>query len=122
MPLCAYKDKVKNGEKMTSQVTSAAMKVKLVDEHAFRKESNAVKAKLRRELRRKLGENTRKYQKSIQYLREVARKTKSDLQEKYKKKLKHLQEKYKKENDSQELRPPEGLEGYEELSVFHQED
>ena len=87
----------------------------------FRKESNDVKAKLRRELGRKFGIKSRKYQNSIKHLKEVARKYKTELQEKYKSKLKHLKKKYKTETLKEKLAPPEDLELYRKLSVFNQE-
>ena len=110
-------EKFKNN-KLYKKVSQQAMRCKLVDEQMLRRQVMKTKLKMKKELTVKLkGEKTRPYRRVVNYLNNIAREHKKNLQEKYKSKLEHLKNKYKHEVDDDG--PPEDLLDYVDLSVYN---
>ena len=57
----------------------------------------------------------------FKHLREESEKKKRELDDKYEKKITHLRKKYEKDREKEMEEVPEGLEGFESLSVFNKE-
>ena len=83
-----------DGEKMTRKILRLAMEFKIEDEIRLHDELDKDRMRMRRELRDKLGENSRPYRNTIRHLREMALRTKQEQREKYRKKLAHLRKKF----------------------------
>ena len=111
--------KLKN-KPLYTKVTQQAMRVKLADEQALRRELIRVKEMRKKDLSEEIGGvKTRKFKRAMLYLNEKAREEKLKLKEKYNKKLRHIKDKYREQNEEQENEVPEDLEYYETLKVFN---
>ena len=122
-----FRDKIKstkmknkmNVKNNLNSVTSQAMKIKLADEQNLRRELVKVKSKMRRDLMKEMkGEGSMRFKKTMSHLAKIAKETKEELTKKYQNKVEHLTKKYSDKNTDTEIEVPEGLEDYEELSVF----
>ena len=113
------KAKKSKGNKVRDEATfKSSMNSKLVDAEQTAIEARKEKAKERRKLERKLGENSTTYKKLIKRLKEKAGIEKNKKSEKHADKIKHLRGEYKPED----LKTPKGLEKYRELLIFSGKD
>ena len=112
--------KNKNGQ--DRKVIKEAMNLKLRDEKKLSHELTLEKNRLRKEIERLFGENTRKTRRIVKRLRQEATKTRVERQQKYEKKLKHLRDKYIEDDEVKLSRIPPGLEEFKEAKIFSKEE
>ena len=109
------REKLSNGE---NKFVKASMESKLMDEVYKNSEITRARNKMRREIARTAGKNTRTYNGIIKRLRAEARTVKEDYKTKYKYKLGHLKKKYREDEDSRLDKTPEDIQEFSSLSVF----
>ena len=111
--------KAKN-KTMYRRVSKPAMKAKLADEQAWRRDLGRVRAQMRKDLVEKLGgEKVRRWRRVINHLNKLAKTTKEKLNEKYNNKIQHLKQKYRNENEENEDEEvPSDLTDFSDLTIF----
>ena len=110
--------KLKN-QKIHSKLTDHAMRLKIADEQALRRDLVKMRTKMKRNLAKKYGgEKVRGYKRAILHLNNINKEVKSKLQKKYKAKMEHLKNKYRMKEEDKIEEIPEDMENYETLSVF----
>ena len=107
-----------NSELSGKKIVKEAMSLKLRDEQRYNHEMTRVRNKCRFDIGEMFGRNTRRSRTIMKNLRNHALKIKSQYDEKYKNKLSHLLKKYREDSELKLDKVPDGLEIYENLSIF----
>ena len=110
------------GEFETRKVTASSMNIKMRDEQRYNEELVKERLKLRKEIGKKLKNNSKPYRRMIKYLRREAEKVREDHKIKYDEKIENLRRKYKEEDEAKMNKVPDILKEYEALSIFKEAD
>ena len=104
------------------KVVKVAMDIKIRDEKYMKFELHKKRNLKKRELQKLHKKNSRPYRRIVRFLQNEASKEKKVNSEKYKNKVIHLRNKYKVEEEEKINEVPKGLEEFENLSIFKQEE
>ena len=107
-----------NSEQNVEKVILGAMNLKLADERCYCGELYQKRDRMRSEMKRLFGENTRQTRTVIKHLRMVASKERTYQRQRYCKKLHYLREKYANRVREKLDEVPEDLKLYGDASVF----
>ena len=107
-----------NSEKDMVNIILEGMRLKLRDEKLFHGEKLHEKNKIRRELNKTFGENTRRTRTIVKNLRLSTAKEKLKMKKKYEKKVEFLEKKYRREEEGESEEVPKDLENYKDAKVF----
>ena len=113
--------RLNNQPSITGKAIVPVMKMKLADEQSYHRELVYIRNKYRKDLARRLGNNSRKFKNVIADLRQEAKKTKKESTEKFKEKTAHIRKKYSR-NTQEENEVPEDLQEYTNLKIFNKEE
>ena len=100
------------------KVKEQAMKRKLADEQCYYRELVEQKKKARKEISKKLKNNSKPYRKFMKMLGQEEKRKKSTMTDKFKKKTEHLRKKYCIDKNKENMTIPSDVSEFKEAIVF----
>ena len=100
------------------KLIKVAMDRKMRDERKFNLEMNIERNRLRKELEKVYEKNSKPYRSTIKFMRNEAHEVKEESKENFASKIEHLRGKFRIDEEEKLRNVPNGLESFQELSIF----